>query len=378
MSHRATLKNYAFQALTLAFLLIIFDAVRADLYAEPRVAQAGEPEIFSRCWDYKLSPNLGIVPVVDSSAVYIVDSENNLLAIDPGNASRIWSSELGGEVVSNIILSDSSILLATNSQTTESNSVRKTSLRSISRATGITEWRVDIRSSDNAWIGTYPAAVIVVGEGGAISALTRLEGRIIWQRDIASPVTAEPRFGRSGVVLGNQNKEILNVSLTDGSSRQLWKSEFLPTALLVDASGRLVVGDERGSVIAISADGDRSWTFRNGARISSVLLDGSDYLASSNDNFIYKLSRSGNVKWKRRLPGRLTQAPLLLNDVAVMSVAGGGGVFVITQSKGKILNHIEIAEEVSSNVAASPDSKNMIIASPSGVAFFSREKCPAK
>ena len=379
MSHIIARKTKAISVVSFAILALLFSAIGSFANDESAGTGIREPEMFGRCWDFKVTPNLAVTPLIDKSAIYFVDSENRLLALDSASAGRIWSSELGGEVVSNLLLSDPSILIVTNSQATEGGSTPKTILRSISRETGITEWQAEIKASANVWIGAYPNAIVAVGEGGAISAFSRGEGKVIWARELGATVTTSPMFGQKGIALGTERKEIFDVALSDGSLRTLWKSEYLPTALVIDNSGRLIVGDERGNVIAVSASGEHSWTFRNGARMSSILLSESDYIASSNDNFVYRLTRGGNVKWKRRLPGRLAQAPLLLDDVAVMSVSGGGGVFVLDMNKGKILDRIEIAEELSFAIgAAQSNSKNFIVAGPSNVSYFSREKCSPK
>jgi len=373
MSHQITRKTKTFLVVLCVLATLLPGAIGSFASADSRKVSTREPEMFKRSWDYKVTPNLTIVPVVDSSAVYFVDSENKLLAIDLTSAARIWSSELGGEVASNLLLSDTSILVATNSQATEGGPTAKTYLRSISRGTGVTEWRIELGSAENVWIGLYAGAIAAIGENGSMSGLSRSDGKVIWVRGLGSPITTPPLFGQKGIILGTGSKEIFDVAIIDGSSRKLWKSEHLPTALFTDNSGRLVVGDERGGVTAVSSDGKRSWIFRNGARISSVLLGGSDYLASSNDNFIYRLTRGGNVKWKRRLPGRLAQAPLILDDVAVMSVSGGGGVFVLEVNKGRIIDRIATAEGQSFAIGGSTnDSKNFVLAGPSGVSYFSR------
>ena len=379
MSHQITRKTKTFLVVVCVLGTLLAGAIGSFAKADSTRNATREPEMFKRSWDYKVTPNLAIFPVIDSSAVYFVDNENKLLAIDSTSAARIWSSELGGEVASNLLLSDTSVLVATNSQSTEGGPAPKTYLRSISRGTGVTEWRIEIVSTGNVWIGLYSGSIVAIGEDGSMSGLSRSDGKPIWVRGLGAPITTAPLFGQKGIILGTESKEIFDVAILDGSSRKLWKSEHLPTALFTDNSGRLVVGDERGRVTAVSSTGKRSWIFRNGARISSVLLGDSDYLASSNDNFIYRLTRGGNVKWKRRLPGRLAQAPLILGDVAVMSVAGGGGVFVLEVDKGKILDRIATAEDQSFAIGGSTnDSKNFVIAGPSSISYFSRGNHIAK
>jgi outer membrane protein assembly factor BamB len=378
MFHRFLKKRGAIRLVFAPLTLLVSCVIWSTGQVNPQKSTNAQPELFNRCWDYRTVPSLSIVPAVEPSAVYFVDNENRLLSVDPGNAERIWASELGGEVVSNLFLSDSSILVVTNSQTTDGISIPKTVLRSISRSTGITEWRSDIKTSSSAWIGGYPTTIVAVGSSGSLTALSRADGKVIWEKAVGAPVSTSPEFSQNAVVFGIENNEILEVSVSDGGSRTFWKADRTPTALLVAPSGRLIVGDERGNVIALDSDGNRSWTFRNGAKISSLLMNDSDYLASSNDNFIYMLSRGGNVKWKRRLPGRLVNEPLLLGDVGVMSVTGGGGVYVVDLKRGKISNRIEMSDETSLTIAASTDGKSFVVLGPAGVVYFSREKCGSK
>jgi len=169
----------------------------------------------------------------------------------------------------------------------------------------------------------------------------------------------------------------LNISGTDGRVRLDWKSKYLPTAILLDLNGRLLVGDERGNFVSVSSEGNRLWGFRNGAQISSASLYGADYLAASYDNFLYKLSRSGDVKWKRRLSGRVNDGPFILGNTAVVSVVGTGSVYVLDLKNGKISNRIEIGEELTVRIASATNGQGFVVAGPVGISYFSTVKCPA-
>jgi outer membrane protein assembly factor BamB len=219
---------------------------------------------------------------------------------------------------------------------------------------------------------------VTVGGDGSLSAIASATGKTVWQIDLRSLVVATPYFNESGIEIATNRNEVVNVSGTDGRVHVDWKSKYLPTAVLVDSNGRLVVGDERGNFVSVSSGGSRLWGFRNGAQISSATLYGSEYLAASYDNFLYKLSRSGDVKWKRRLSGRVNDGPFVLADTAIVSIVGTGSVYVIDLKKGKISNRIEGGEEVSLRVVAATNASGFAVAGPSGISYFSSARCPAK
>ena len=357
------------------FLLLIFATAAPAVYA---VSVVDEPQVFNKCWEYQVVPNLGVSSSADAASVYFFDNENKLQGVDLLLGSKIWSSELGGEVVSNLLLIGDSIFVVTNSQTDGADALGKAVLRSVSRHTGITEWRADISTAPIVWLGSVSGNVIAVGSEGSISAFNRGQGKPVWKTDLASGVSSAPHFEAGGVELGTRKNEVIKISLTDGLFQVIWKSKYLPTAVLRDEEGRLLVGDERGNLISVSQDGSRLWRFKNGAQISSVSLHNAEYLAASHDNFVYKLSRSGNVIWKRRLSGRVIDRPLILGDTAIVSILGAGVVYALDLRNGKISNRIETGDEVSLRVAVAANGQGFIIEGPRGLSFFSRNKCPAK
>jgi hypothetical protein len=359
----------------LAFLSLLLAAANT---AAPRKSISTEPDIFTKCWEYKVNPKLDVGLSVDASSVYFLDDENRLIGVDLAAGTKLWSSEIGGKVVSNLLVLEDSILFVTSSQLDASSPSSKATLRAISRRTGITDWSAEVVSSPLIWIGVVGGNVVAVGSDGLVSASANGGGKLTWQTDLKSRVTATPYFYKSGIEIATEKNEVLNVTGSDGQVRVDWKAKYLPTAVLLDPSGRLVVGDERGNFMSVSSGGDRIWGFRNGAQISSATLYGADYLAASYDNFLYKLSRSGDVKWKRRLSGRVNDGPFILGDTAVVSIVGTGSVYVLDLKKGKISNRIEVGDEVSLRVAAATNGSGFAVAGPVGISYFSSTKCPAK
>jgi outer membrane protein assembly factor BamB len=335
---------------------------------------ANEPRAFTKCWEYSSAPDLSFAPVADASNIYFVDREGRVNAVDIKTGSKAWTSEIGGSVISNFVVTDSSLLVATLTQSTSEAGSGKTVVRSISKQTGITLWQESVRGLESATLGSLAGNVVIVGSDGAIVALST-EGRILWQKELGSAVTSVPNFGDRYVLLASDKNELAQIAGSDGSVDILRKMDFRVASVLFDHQRGLVVGDERGNLIALDLDGDERWRFRNGARIGSIMLYDSEYIATSNDNFVYKLGRSGNVEWKRRLPGRLAGTLIIFGDTAVASIVGTGSIFVLDLKNGKIFDRFETGEEASAGVAASAAADGFGVTSSEKLYYFSRTSC---
>jgi outer membrane protein assembly factor BamB len=329
---------------------------------------------FAKCWEHAAAPDLSVNAVTDGANAYFVDTERKLQAVDLSAGAKLWSSELAGNVVSNLVVADDAILVAT--QTAEAAAVTPANslVRSVSRQTGITNWSTEMSSSTLA-LGYLGGSIYVVSSTGSIAAFTADKGRPVWKKEIGAKVTTEPQSSGRSILIGTDRNEILSVDVSTGQLATVARTESLPTAVFPESSGRILVGDDRGNLSFISADGKRIWKFRNGARISAITRYDSEFLATSHDNFLYKLSRGGNVEWKRRLSGRIGAGPSIVSDTAIVATVGDGIVYVIDLSDGKIGNRIEAGEESSVRVVAAKDA--FLIVSTKGLRFFGRNKCSA-
>ena len=368
-SLRSWIRVFSIAIALLAFLT--FATTGADL------ADTSETNFFNKCWDYKLVPNLSVEMEADQTTVFVPDIENSLHAIDLSTGNKIWSSEVGGNVISNILVVKESIVFATNSPNGLPASAGKTVVRAVSRQTGITLWQADVAASQRIWLGAVNGNAVALGSNGWASSFTSSDGKIVWTSELGLGVTTDPIFHETNLRVGTKTNEVVDIDGQSGKVRKVWKSENVPTAILNDASGRLLVGDDRGNLTAVSADGDRLWNFRNGAQISSVIEYDSEYVVASYDNFIYKLSRGGNVEWKRRLPGRVNSRVAVLGDTAVIAIVGSGTVYGVNLKNGKILNRIESGDEVSATVASNRERTGFVMAGPTGLSYYA-SKCPSK
>lgn len=327
---------------------------------------------FAKCWELKTAADVSIQSESDASNIYFVDVERRLLAVDLNSGTTVWSTELGGAAVSNLLVTDDSVLIATARAETAAGT--DTVLRSVSKQTGITNWFVKMADSPALEIGAVNGAVIVAGQTGMVSAYVTLNGNAKWSKSVGANITTAPVFGGASIFVGTDRKEVLAIDASSGNLTIAAKTASIPAVIFLDRSGRVLVGDDRGDLILMSSQGRRLWKFRHGARISAIANYDSEFLAASNDNFVYKLSRGGNVEWKRRLSSRIDGRPLVINDVAVFATVGDGNVYVIDLTNGKIVNRFQNGEDNPAQAISAGD--NFVMVTEDDLTLFTRGVCP--
>src|SRR5687767_4185608 len=112
----------------------------AAIHGLPTAQRAEESPVFSKCWDYSSVPDLRVDPVSDESNVYFLDNENKLIGVNLSAGSKVWSAEVAGDVASNLLIVEDSVLVVTSVKAAP-RSAPTAVLWSLSRQTGITEWR---------------------------------------------------------------------------------------------------------------------------------------------------------------------------------------------------------------------------------------------
>ncbi len=189
--------------------------------------------------------------------------------------------------------------------------------------------------------------VVAVGSAGSVNAFDP-SGAALWNFAIGGKITAGPVAFGSGITLAAEDKTLRHVMVKTGDTTERNTGKASPISLARNANGTVFLGDDRGRLYRINGDtGREDWSFRGGGRFESMEIVGSNVLAASVDNFVYLISgSSGDVIWKRRLPGRLFGKPLILDDQIFVAIIGEPSLFILETSSGKISGRISSAGEL--------------------------------
>ncbi len=321
----------------------IFGAILSALCVFAQEKTAGTEIVATNCWAYEVKTGRRLAS--NGTRIFLATDEARVDAVSM-DGRKLWSSELGGEIASNLLVTDGGVYVASATTPTADKSATA-SLRLLSLDTGITSQTIKLPDASQHFLHQSKGSLIVVSSNGTIQSIDAKSGATRWKREIAERFVGEPYFGPERVVVASAAKQLFTIVHASGEIELMRKLPSQSTAAALTASGETVVGDERGRVSLFLTDKDREpwWSYNSGASISSVRLLGNNILAASNDNFIYMLTpRSGGMAWKRRFAGRVTHVGILENTLALVSSVEENGATFVGLAGGKQLGQISLDE----------------------------------
>ena len=346
----------------------------ASAFGQPK--PAGEVDI-TKCWSYPMAEP-GLVLASDGSHVFIGAAGAKVEALS-FDGRKAWSSELGGDISSNILAQESGLILVTSIVSADPQKAGVSLLRSLSKETGITNWTVKLPEADKYFLGGSNGTVIVVSKTGVIQSIDAKTGDVKWKRELAESFVAQPVFTANKVLVAATGKQIFDVSLISGEIDHMRKTANAATALGELSSGEILVGDDRGNVSTLNGTDKAIWRFKSGGGISHVFAVGEHVLATSHDNFVYFLMGSnGDVIWKKRMNGRVSQIGRVFDRYALIASIEENIAVLADLSNGKVAGQIVFGEK--ETLVSPPTSSNglMFALTAQAASAYSLNGCPGK
>lgn len=350
-------------------LLIVLTAMTVGQAVVTMPGGSGGEVTLSKCWDFVIED--GRTLTVSGSQIFVGSGGARVEALD-ANGKKLWATELGGEIASNLLAADGGLFLITTAVNAESDKSGSGTLRYLSKETGITGWTAKLPKAESYSLGVGADSVIAVTSNGAIEAFDLKTGVRGWRRELAEGFVGEPRFNHVNVYVASTAKQIFTVALASGEIVAVKKLEFLPTAV-GEITGNVFTGDERGNVTSFGKSAKANWTFKSGGKISAIVEVGGSLLAASNDNFVYFFAgRNGGVAWKMRLENRIAQIGVIDSKFALVSGYEEHAAHLIDLNTGKMVAQLNLADnEFSVSRPASSNGKIFMLTGNAVYAYSS-------
>jgi FOG: WD40-like repeat len=343
------------------------------------VAQPAErpsmPFPIKKCWEYAVSGLNESGIAADNSSVYLSEQNARIESVSPDTGARLWATELGGTVVSNIYAGEGSVYVVTRS---EGSAESHTTLRALSKETGVTIFTSALNGAGRFVLLGLAKRVFAISDG-SITALDGTTGSLLWTHSLSGTVSAKPVVSNERIIIGTSGKTVLAVSIGNGEIISTIKTQFVPTAIASPDANTLIVGDERGNLSSLDLGGNIQWKLRQGARISDIEIIGGDLLVTSYDNFIYEIAAdNGKVGWKKRMPGRVSISPNSSKEIAITVSYGENTALIINTKNGKSLNQLVLEGENLFVQEPVITGNSAVLATVEGVFAYGITGCPAK
>jgi outer membrane protein assembly factor BamB len=301
---------------------------------------------YAKCWEFSFEKALATAPATDNGTVFLAEPGGVLRAVESVSGETLWSVELGGSIVSDILLAHGRLFVATNPSNGPEDVTTFSTIRSINPESGITDNIATMPFSSRIWLGrTVGGAIAVTTSGIVLSFDAGLTG-VNWENRLGGELTADPYIDADRVVIALRGGHVVSLNIDDGLRDNKFAGKHDVTAVSLTEDGAIIAGDKRGNIVSISGERPSArWSLKIGGSVTEIAWAGADAAVSSLDNFVYMVSaESGNVIWRRRMAGRVVYRPLVLADKIIVPTYGEDEVTVLDRRSGRIMNKIQLGE----------------------------------
>jgi len=315
------------------------------------------------CWQYPLNnPSKQQIASDNKESIYLIRDNKYIDSINNPNGKINWTFDSGGTIVARILVNSEFIYMV--------NIVRKSgseedilTLRSISKYSGLTFWKTDIKFNADSKNQVTPENTyiyetkdgLLLNSSFCFIHINKLDGSLKWKKCITSE--SADSIIMSDILDGNvaffDSTHIYIIVLTTGEVLSKIPVETQVTAIDLFNKSIVVFGDKKGSIRSLNVENGKTiWTVKSGGEISSIVKTEKGLLVTSFDNFIYMLDKSSGRKiWKRRFANRIKEKPFIKGNIngnkenIAVIVSGDKNAFFIDTSNGKIISQISLATE---------------------------------
>jgi outer membrane protein assembly factor BamB len=231
-------------------------------------------------------------PAFDAKKVYISLRTNQLVALLLKDGSAVWSVECPMTAPPT---AGDGLVFAGSDDLVEARA----------ESDGRAQWRRPIKGRvvslywDTGWL-------FASTETGPFLAIRAVDGEVLWQRDLGSPLSAPPAPSADRLYLALKDGRILATTLQTGE--EIWTQKIADSASgILPAGDRVFVGGRDNQFHSLDAkDGDGDWQFPTGADVLGLpVLDDRRVYFIALDNVLRGHNRgNGTMIWKRVLPMR--------------------------------------------------------------------------
>ncbi len=352
------------QFLATVFTVIALFAGGVGAFAQDTSA---EQIVLKRCWNYTDEKVFSVL-TVDGTNAFVSTNEAQIAAVSLESGQKLWSADLGGTLVSNLEATPAGLFLVTQPAAVEGKRSSALMWR-MSKETGIPSKPIEL-GEGNYTLRSIGSRLILVSTSGTISLYDSAEMKAAWSRIPTGSIVGEPFISNDLIAVATGDGKLIKMSVDSGEIISTQQLESKPTSVHASRDG-VVFGNERGQLTSVDPD----WKFRAGASINGVRTIGDSLLVSSFDNFIYLLTRSGGVVWKKRLEGRIAGSVAIDEQrIAAFSLGGENG-YVIDIKRGRAVGVVPLGSPADSLVVGPQNGLGPVLLMNGSLTAFSKNGC---
>ncbi len=354
---------------------------------------------FKICWKLKNEELTYYSFASDNERYLFVSSFDGIIkSLNSESGEKRWETDLGGEIVSTPYIDGRNLYVVSKPKENQNeistdDYENNIIIRSLSVSSGVTIWQTNLKTNLNPeqiFLYIHKSTLLIADQNGNLHSIHKNDGIFNWQKTLGVKLSAPPYFYADKAILGTFEKQLIILNLGEGKTYKKVELHVIPTAISFDSNDEtLIVGDHKGIVSSIKTDRidfkisnkekknkNNSWKFRLGAEVSNISFTPRGLLVTSLDNFAYLISaEKGNLIWKKRLEGRISEKSLVLDNYALLTTIAEPTISVVELNTGRLINKIILEDE--NFVTGNPIKihNKIIVPTSKGLYAFSPNEC---
>ena len=188
-------KKYLFNiTLSVIFFILIFLIFFVNIKAQIKIEKLKfQPSIpLKMCPQLPFNQTLNNLLASDNfTKIFVSYFDGQIESVDLQTSSKIWRTEIGGQIISRLILDK-----ADNKTIYVVTKLTSAIIWAINAETGITKWQVTIpfALSGEVFLYNYHDILVVICKNGKVLSFDKTDGTINWIKSINFVMTSEPSF----------------------------------------------------------------------------------------------------------------------------------------------------------------------------------------
>lgn len=311
------------------------------------ISSFGQTLQIQKCWEFNEKNVISRINASDNANSFIFFRNDGNVFLDSVNnfGKILWSNEIGGVPVSNILLIKDRIfvLLKSNDDFV---------LKTLSVETGLVIWQKKLeltgdKRSESFQILSSDDFLLVVNNKQKILFFEIASGNFLREKQLPEISKSNLTVKNGNVFYISEGRKFIELDIASSAERVLYQFEKVIEQLYFHTANQVLLVDELNNVICFSLGKNKiEWIVKIGAGVSSISETSDSYQISSIDNYIYCVKKeNGKFIWRKRTEGRSEGNLANVEKLYVSSIINGQATLFSELKKGKTLNQIVLEEK---------------------------------
>lgn len=299
-----------------------------------------------KCWEFDGENILFRKNASDNVNNFIFFRNEGNVFLDSINkfGKILWSNEVGGIPISNILVLKDRIFILLKSD-------KDILIKTLSLETGLVIWQKKLKFSINDIPSEFQLLngnnfLLLFDNGEKIIFFDLVSGNFIWEKELTEVPKTGITINDGNAFYVSQENKLVEINLKINKERVLFQFQKEIKQIYFLSQNQILVVDELNNVVCFDLSKNKiDWLVKLGAGVNSISDTSDSYLISSIDNYIYCVKKeSGKFLWRKRTEGRSEANLDNLKKLYISSIINSQTTLFSELEKGKTINQVLLNE----------------------------------